>query len=81
MVVNCDTREQEIWYVAAIMAEIETENDFTVWDYVVFVAVLVISASIGVVYGCIKSRQKSTEEFLMANREMTVSSIYLRTMS
>ena len=49
-----------------------SENSFSAWDYVAFVAVLVISASIGIVYGFIKSRQKTTEEFLMANREMTV---------
>ena len=49
-----------------------SENSFSAWDYVAFVAVLAISASIGIVYGFIKSRQKTTEEFLMANRSMTV---------
>ena len=52
--------------------KIDTNNEFKVWDYLVFAIVLAISASIGVVYGCIRSRQKSTEEFFMAGREMTV---------
>lgn len=40
-------------------------------EYAVFGAVLVSSMSIGVYYGCFGSRQKSTKEFLLANRQMS----------
>ena len=46
---------------------------FSVWDYVVFGVVLVVSASIGVYYGCTGGKQSTTREFLMADRSMQVS--------
>ena len=58
-----------------------SENSLGVWDYVVFSLVLAVSAGIGIFYGCIKSRQKTTHEFLMAERQMTVrlpSILYLK---
>ncbi|XP_013413179.1 sodium-coupled monocarboxylate transporter 2-like isoform X1 [Lingula anatina] len=45
---------------------------FVVWDYAVFVAVLVISASVGVYFAFTGGRQKTNSEFLMANRQMSV---------
>ncbi|KAK2148112.1 hypothetical protein LSH36_515g02001 [Paralvinella palmiformis] len=45
-------------------------NTFSVWDYVVFGGVLAISASIGIYYGCTGGKQKTTSEFLMADRKM-----------
>ncbi len=52
-------------------------NTFHAWDYVVFAAVLVISASIGLYYGCTGGRQRTTREFLMADRQMTVFPVAL----
>ena len=53
----------------------ETTEDlaskFGVVEYAIFGVVLVASASVGVYYGCRGSKQKSTEEFLMANRQMS----------
>ena len=39
-------------------------------DYLVFGAMLAISAAIGVYYACVGGKQKSTTEFLMAGRNM-----------
>ena len=39
-------------------------------DYLVFAAMLAISAIIGIYYACTGSRQNSTSEFLMAGRNM-----------
>ena len=39
-------------------------------DYVVCAAVLLVSAGIGVFYGCTGKRQNTTQEFLMADRQM-----------
>ena len=47
-----------------------TENTFSVWDYVVFSLVLLLSAAIGIFYGCTGGKQKTTKEFLMADRKM-----------
>ncbi|CAG7722558.1 unnamed protein product, partial [Allacma fusca] len=44
-------------------------DKFGAVEYVVFSVVLVLSAAIGIFYGCFGSKQKSTEEFLMANRQ------------
>ena len=41
-------------------------------DYVVFALVLLISAGIGVYYGCTGGKQRTTAEFLMGNRQMHV---------
>jgi Na+/proline symporter len=40
-------------------------------DYLVFGAMLAISAAIGVYYACVGGKQKSTTEFLMAGRNMS----------
>jgi sodium-coupled monocarboxylate transporter 8/12 len=47
------------------------------WDYVVFAAVLAISAGIGVWFGCTGGKQKTTREFLMADRQMNVVPVAL----
>jgi len=39
-------------------------------EYLVFSAMLLMSAAIGVFYGCVGGKQKTTGEFLMANRQM-----------
>jgi len=40
-------------------------------DYFVFSAVLAISVSIGIFYGCFGSKQKTTKEYLLADRKMS----------
>jgi sodium-coupled monocarboxylate transporter 8/12 len=40
-------------------------------EYLVFGAMLGISAGIGVFYGCFGGKQKTTSEFLMASRSMS----------
>ena len=50
---------------------------FSAWDYVVFVTVLLISAAIGLFHACTGGRQKSTQEFLMANRSMSALPVAL----
>lgn len=42
----------------------------SVVDYVVFVMVLVISASIGIYHACTGGKQKTTQEFFVADRKM-----------
>ncbi|KAG8194013.1 hypothetical protein JTE90_003614 [Oedothorax gibbosus] len=47
--------------------------DFTLgpWDYVIIVVIMLISVSIGLFFRFTGSRQKSTDDFLMAGRNMT----------
>ncbi|XP_071835571.1 sodium-coupled monocarboxylate transporter 1-like isoform X2 [Apostichopus japonicus] len=52
------------------------ENDdyitrhFTVWDYIVFIMLLAVSAGIGVYHACTGGKQSTTKEFLLADRNM-----------
>ena len=41
-------------------------------DYAIFVALLVVSLGIGFYHGCTGGRQKTTAEFLLANRNLKV---------
>ncbi|KAI0207882.1 Sodium-dependent multivitamin transporter [Lamellibrachia satsuma] len=41
-------------------------------DYAIFVALLLVSLSIGLYHGCTGGRQKTTAEFLLANRKLKV---------
>ncbi|XP_019148205.1 sodium-coupled monocarboxylate transporter 1 isoform X2 [Corvus cornix cornix] len=50
---------------------------FTVWDYVVFAAMLLISAIIGVYYAFVGGGQKTSKDFLMAGRSMTALPVAL----
>ncbi|XP_074659559.1 sodium-coupled monocarboxylate transporter 1-like [Tubulanus polymorphus] len=50
---------------------IMSEESFSAWDYVVFGIVLVVSAGIGIYYGCTGNRQSTTHTFLMADRQMS----------
>lgn len=43
---------------------------FTVWDYLVLIVVLVLSAAIGVYYRLTGGRQKTTKEYLLADGSM-----------
>lgn len=49
----------------------ELANKFGAAEYGVFGAVLALSAAVGIYYGCFGSKQKTTEEFLMAGRQMS----------
>ena len=48
------------------------QRHFGPWDYVVFALMVVMSAAIGIFYGCRGSKQKTTKEFLLANRKLSV---------
>ena len=48
----------------------ETTNFFGWADYLVFVLMLVASAAIGIYYACVSRKTKTTDEFLMAGRNM-----------
>ena len=50
---------------------------FSAADYVVFVLVLVISAAIGLFYGFRGGGQKTTKDFLMGGRSMSVLPVSL----
>ncbi|NXB08621.1 SC5A8 protein, partial [Cnemophilus loriae] len=50
---------------------------FTVWDYVVFAAMLLISAIIGIYYAFVGGGQKTSKEFLMAGRSMSAVPVAL----
>ncbi|KAJ8023599.1 Sodium-coupled monocarboxylate transporter 1 [Holothuria leucospilota] len=43
---------------------------FVVWDYVVIAGVLLVSASIGIFYALAGGRQRTSREFLLADRNM-----------
>ena len=40
-------------------------------DYLVFAGMLTISAVIGIYYACVGGKQSTTDEFLMAGRNMS----------
>ncbi|NXK95843.1 SC5A8 protein, partial [Formicarius rufipectus] len=50
---------------------------FTVWDYVVFAAMLLISAVIGLYYAFVGGGQKTSKDFLMAGRSMNALPVAL----
>jgi len=45
-------------------------SEFGVLDYIVFACMLLISSGIGLYYGCSGGKQKTTKEYLMADRSM-----------
>lgn len=52
-------------------------GSFTVWDYVVFALMLLISAVIGIYYAFAGGGQKTAKEFLMGGRTMTAVPVAL----
>lgn len=50
---------------------------FRTWDYVVFIFMLVISASIGVYYGFIQRTEQSPRDFLVGGQSMTAVPVAL----
>lgn len=48
---------------------------FGVWDYVVIVIVLAISSAIGVYYRCTGGKQKTTKEYLLADKNMSITPV------
>ncbi|XP_066264336.1 sodium-dependent multivitamin transporter-like [Branchiostoma lanceolatum] len=55
----------------------EERRTFHVADYIVFSLMLLVSAGIGVYYRCTGGKQKTTREFLMADRKMGVLPVAL----
>lgn len=54
------------------MTEEDIVNRFSAADYVVFVVVIVISASIGFVFGWVDRKKKSTKDFLLGGGDLRV---------
>lgn len=52
------------------------ENTFSVYDYLVFAAMLLVSSIIGIYFAC-GGKQKSTKEYLMAGRDMSWFPIFV----
>lgn len=50
---------------------------FVVWDYVVFAAMLLISAAIGIYYAFAGGGQQTSKDFLMGGRRMTAVPVAL----
>lgn len=50
---------------------------FTVWDYVVFAAMLLVSAIIGIYYAFAGGGQKTSKDFLMGGRSMSALPVAL----
>ncbi|CAG5130556.1 unnamed protein product, partial [Candidula unifasciata] len=50
----------------------QMKNEFGVWDYVVFVAMLAISSGIGIFFALRGGKQKTQGEYLMGNRNMPI---------
>nr|XP_009686751.1 PREDICTED: sodium-coupled monocarboxylate transporter 2 [Struthio camelus australis] len=48
---------------------------FVAWDYVVFIALFLVSASIGVLFAIKERKKKSSKEFLVGGRQMTCGPI------
>ncbi|KDR21691.1 putative sodium-dependent multivitamin transporter isoform X1 [Zootermopsis nevadensis] len=54
---------------------------FSTWDYVVLVAMLLISAGIGVYYRFTGGRQKTTQEYLLGDRNLSVFPVSISLMA
>jgi sodium-coupled monocarboxylate transporter 8/12 len=50
---------------------------FAAFDYVIFALMLAVSAGIGIFYGCFGSKNQTSKEILVANRQMTVINFFL----
>ncbi|KAK3802983.1 hypothetical protein RRG08_051738 [Elysia crispata] len=48
------------------------KHDFTVWDYIVFIGMLVTSMAIGIYFALKGDRQRTQGEYLMGGRSMSV---------
>ncbi len=46
------------------------DESFSVWDYIIFILMLALSAGRGVFYACTGKKQSTTKEFLLADRNM-----------
>lgn len=51
------------------------QNQFGIWDYIVFCAMLTISAAIGVYYRLTGGKQKSVNEYLLADKKMGITPV------
>lgn len=56
---------------------VPTGSTFTGWDYLVFCLVLSISAVIGLYYAFTGGKQKTTKEFLLADKSMSTIPVAL----
>lgn len=61
----------------ADMSACRATGGFHIWDYVVFAAMLLISAAIGIYYAFAGGGQKTSKEFLMGGRSMSALPVAL----
>ena len=54
---------------------------FTAWDYAAFAAMLLISTGIGLYFGCTGGRQRTTREYMLADRSMGLLPVSLSQLS
>ena len=54
---------------------------FTAWDYAAFTAMLFISIGIGLYFGCTGGKQRTTREYILADRTMGLLPVSLSQMS
>ncbi|XP_029453335.1 LOW QUALITY PROTEIN: sodium-coupled monocarboxylate transporter 1-like [Rhinatrema bivittatum] len=59
------------------MSSLRPIGSFTVWDYVVFAAMLLISAIIGIYYAFTEGGKMTSKDFLMGGRSMTAVPVAL----
>lgn len=59
------------------MSACRAVGGFHAWDYVVFAAMLLISAAIGIYYAFAGGGQKTSKDFLMGGRSMTALPVAL----
>ncbi len=48
----------------------ELQDYFQWYDYLFFAGILAISAAIGITFACVGGKQRSTSEYLAANRNL-----------
>ncbi|NWS38904.1 SC5A8 protein, partial [Probosciger aterrimus] len=55
----------------------DSMGGFTVWDYLIFAAMLLVSAVIGIYYAFVGGGQKTSKDFLMGGRSMSALPVAL----
>ena len=48
----------------------DNSRQFGTWDWILFAAMLVVSAGIGIFYACVGKKKNTTGDFLMGGRNM-----------
>lgn len=54
------------------VVDVVNKVTFSWYDYILFCSMLVVSAAIGIYFGCFGSKQATTKEYLMGGKTMKV---------